>query len=146
MSAQMHQRIDLATEQLDVALQLFLDKRSYVSALSLAGAAEEIFGKALDHQGKEHSLKYKFDAIAPIHHVLNGAPLAWRNFADDENRARNAAKHMRIPADATVTMDIEDAALWMIVRAIDNFERLGLAKSDRICAFENWFYAHVVGV
>jgi hypothetical protein len=47
MAKQSYQRIDLATEQLDVALELFLSRRSFVSALTLAGAAEEILGKAL---------------------------------------------------------------------------------------------------
>lgn len=65
MSEQTYARVDLATEQLDMALVLFLEKHSYVSALTLAGAAEEIFGKALAHQGKEYSLKWKFGAVAP---------------------------------------------------------------------------------
>jgi hypothetical protein len=45
-------RVDLAIEQLDVALELFLSDRSDVSALTLAGAAEEILGRALALQGK----------------------------------------------------------------------------------------------
>ena len=61
-----------------LALDLFLAERSYVSALTLAGAAEEIFGKALTHQGKEHSLGYKFDGIAPVHEALYRKPLAWK--------------------------------------------------------------------
>lgn len=146
MPEQTYQRTDLAAEQLDVALALFLDERSYVSVLTLAGAAEEILGNALTHQGKEHSLKYKFDATAPVYQALHREPLVWRKFADDENRARNAAKHMRLPTDATVTMDLEDAAVWMIVRACDNSNRLGLPQTDRMLTFENWFYEYVVGV
>jgi hypothetical protein len=44
---QTYNRVDLAAEQLDVALSLFLENQSLVSALTLAGAAEEILGKAL---------------------------------------------------------------------------------------------------
>lgn len=49
-------RINLGIEQLDVALELFLEERSYVAALTLAGAAEEILGKALDFQNRTNAL------------------------------------------------------------------------------------------
>lgn len=106
-----------------------------MSALSLAGAAEEILGRALTHQRKEHSLKDKFDGIAPVHQALHRELLVWSKFVEDENRARNAAKHMKNPTDATVTLDIEDATLWMLVRACDNFKRLGLPQADRMLGF-----------
>src|SRR5688572_22389684 len=41
VAEQAYQRVKLAEEQLDVALDLFLSKRSLVSALPLAGAAKE---------------------------------------------------------------------------------------------------------
>jgi len=40
-------RLQLAVEQLDVAIELFRSGRSDVAALTLAGAAEEILGKML---------------------------------------------------------------------------------------------------
>jgi hypothetical protein len=139
------QRVDLAAEQLDVALQLFLDRRSFISALTLAGAAEEILGKALLHRGMQNSLEHKFEAMAPIHQLLHRKPLARKAFVDDENKARNAAKHMGAPSDTSVTADLEDAAIWMIVRAIDNFERLNLPRTDLMRAFDTWFHENVVG-
>ena len=45
MAEQTYERIELAKEHLDLALDLFLSKRSMVSALTLAGAAEEILGR-----------------------------------------------------------------------------------------------------
>jgi len=39
MADQTYNRIDLATEHHDVALALFLDRKSFVSALMLAAAA-----------------------------------------------------------------------------------------------------------
>ena len=98
------------------------------------------------HQGKEYSLKRKFGAVAPVYQALHGKQLTWSEFVDDENQARNAAKHIKLPTDPTVTMDIEDAAVWMLVRACDNFIRLGLPQTDRMVVFENWFYEHVIGV
>jgi hypothetical protein len=63
----------------------------------------------------------------------------------DENSARNAAKHMG-EIEPAVQFDPEDAALWMIVRACDNLERLGLTRSARISEFESWFYEQIVGL
>jgi len=41
-------KIDAAVSQLDWAIRLFLDHQAYLPAITLAGAAEEIIGKALD--------------------------------------------------------------------------------------------------
>lgn len=146
MIEQTHNRIDLAVEQLDVALSLFLEKNSYVSALTLAGAAEEILGKALSHHGKQTVLQYKYEAIEPVHKLLHRKPLLWAEYIADENRARNAAKHMASPSEDLIIIDLEDAALWMLVRACHNFERLDLPRTARMIEFDNWFYEHVVGV
>ena len=40
--------LDVAERQLERAIALFLDEEDYVSALTLAGAAEEILGKLLN--------------------------------------------------------------------------------------------------
>ena len=46
----------VAEHQLERALRLFLDERDYVSAITLAGASEEILGRLLAKEGKEHAL------------------------------------------------------------------------------------------
>ena len=47
MAEETYDRLVLAKGQLDTALDLFLDQKNYSSAITLAGAAEEIFGHAL---------------------------------------------------------------------------------------------------
>ena len=42
-----HNKIQIAIQQLEDAVELFLDKHSYGSATTLSGAAEEILGKEL---------------------------------------------------------------------------------------------------
>jgi hypothetical protein len=142
---QTYNRIDLAAEQLDVALSLFLERQSLTSALTLAGAAEEVLGKALAYGGRHNSLDWKYEAVEPTYKMLHRRPLSKRDFITSENRARNAAKHMGCAGEPTVTVDLEDAAIWMIVRACDNFERLGLPRSPRMLEFKIWFYKHVIG-
>jgi Na+-translocating ferredoxin:NAD+ oxidoreductase RnfE subunit len=56
-----HNKVEIAIEQLEIALDLFLSGKSYVSALTLAGAAEEIFGKATEIKGIKNSLQEQFE-------------------------------------------------------------------------------------
>ena len=49
-------RVEVARVQLDRALLLFLSKADYISAITLAGAAEEILGKLAEQSGQPHAL------------------------------------------------------------------------------------------
>jgi len=119
MADQTNNRIKLATKLLDLALWFFLERQNFSSALKLAGAAEEAFGKALSSQ---------------------------EGLVRDENSARLAVTHMASASGPFVTLDdIEYAAIWAIVRACDNNNRLGLPRTSRMLEFDSWFYENVVG-
>ena len=141
-----HRRVNLAVEQLDVALELFLEKRSYVSALTLAGAAEEILGTAAVLAGEKPILRHHYDTLAPYHQLLHREPLEWKDYANMENFSRNVSKHMDSGTEDHVEFDTEISALRMLVRACANYDSLGLPRTERMCAFDNWFYENVVGV
>jgi hypothetical protein len=49
-------KLQLAEHQLERALKLFLEEKDYVCAITLAGVSEEILGKLLEKDGKEHAL------------------------------------------------------------------------------------------
>jgi hypothetical protein len=141
---QTYNRVDLATEQRDDAISLFWERR-FVSALMLAGSAAETLGKALSNRGEQDFLDSKYETFEPIHTILHGTP-SKEAFIRDENRALNAIKDMASASEPSVTLDLEEAALWMIVRACDNSDRLGLPRTARMREFENWFDEHVVGL
>ncbi len=143
---QTYERIELAKEQLEIALEMFLKRRSFVSALTLAGAAEEILGKALIQRGEKTTLQHECPLIEPVESLFRKTKYGWGEFIEKKNRARNAAKHMKDKSEATITADLEDEALWMIVRACDNHTRLGLELTPLMYEFENWFYTNVVGL
>ncbi len=138
-------RLDLAKEQLDVALTLFLDHRHYAAAITLAGAAEEIFGKELSRRGKQPVLEWKICHMKVFHELLHGKELHTKSFVYEENRIRNALKHFGEKDTPTLTANLEDAACWMLVRSIENAQRLEV-EIERFFDFSNWFYEHVVGV
>ncbi len=141
-----HDQIALAAEQLDAAIDLFLSGRSDVSALTLAGAAEEILGRAVKLAGGENAMQEAFAASALTHRHLHHRELKWQDFADGENYARNAAKHLKQEGERDIEVNLRHAAMWMIVRGCANYDRLGLETTDRMREFNNWFFEHEVGV
>ena len=118
MADQPYNRIKFATKQLDLALWFFLERQNFSSALKLACAAEEAFRKALSSQ---------------------------EDFVRDESSAQLPVPRMVSASGPFVTPDdLEYAAIWEIVRACDNSNRLGLPCTARMLEFENWFYENVV--
>ena len=142
-----HNKIDIAIEQLESALKIFLSGESYVSALTLAGASEEILGMALRIKGIENSLQEQYKRYHDPDFSWLNPPKSWGEFTTHgKNKVRNAVKHLSNETDLTFEADIKDEALWMLVRAIGNYDRLGFPPTDLMHQFEGWFYEHYVGI
>jgi len=116
-----HYREDLALVQLETALQLYFDGRDFASVITLAGTADEIFGKLLGASGRESSLASLTKAVMAIHQKLYGEAIAPREVADRANRARNNLKHWDVGDDLIVKLDLPEEARDMLNRAIDNY-------------------------
>lgn len=139
-------RLDLAQEQLELAVTLFLERRSYAAAITLAGAAERVFGDALAAGKQPHNLDWQWEQMEPLARWL--APYAPQKKADlriEQNRVFDALRHWDRAPTIELVADLEAAACWMLVRAFDNAQRLGrtVAGYD---AFNDWFVEHVVGI
>ena len=128
-----------------MALSLFIEKQSYASAITLAGAAEEVLGKEMVRRGQQPVLDWKFDQMGLVHELFHGKPLDRAKFMTEENLIRNALKHFDDMSSPHLTVDLEDAACWMLVRACENARRLGLNITNW-WEFDNWFYENVVGI
>lgn len=117
--------LEIAHRQIERAITLFLDDNDFVSALTLAGAAEEILGKLLNKQGREHWL----DSISKGALRLLGfsveeleSPEALKSkkgITNHANRYKNSFKHYN--NDGTVTLIVDLAAAEMIDRAVSNY-------------------------
>lgn len=145
MMKKRYQKVDLAEEQLVTAVQLFLDGKSMVSAFTLAGVAEELFGQEVCHQGRENAIAQLFDKQKDFLEALYKKPVDIRAYRDELNYLKNTTKHFRDPNESYVDADLEDAALWMIVRAYMNRSQLDLPESSLEARFKDWFYEEVVG-
>lgn len=120
--------LEIAHRQLERSIELFLDRRDYISALTLAGAAEEILGKLLREEGKTHWLDeittgalklLGFDGEAP---QSPEAKQAGKEIANISNYYRNRCKHFSDVDHVAFTVDVQAAE--MIDRAISNYWQL----------------------
>jgi hypothetical protein len=103
-------------------LSLFFEAKDFVSALTLAGAAEEILGKLLEQQGQTHALGHIIDGSLKLNDVEPGSPeepRARRATANLANQFKNRLKHYS-EEDAT-TFSVDFYAAEIIDRAITNY-------------------------
>ncbi|MFQ5433073.1 MAG: hypothetical protein ACE5EN_11285 [Nitrospinota bacterium] len=121
MPTQTFDRECIALTQLETALRLFFESEDYFSVITLAGAADEIFGKMLSARGIENSLESTKNAVAAIHLKLYGEDLAEKDIIERANRAKNALKHFDKNNTPTITFNAKEEAIDMLNRAIDNY-------------------------
>lgn len=146
-------RVNLACEQLDVAIELFFAERSYVASLTLAGAAEEVLGAALEGSGRKHTMTLRFEERVRL---LGRAkfPIPLRDeFNYRHNYPRNAAKHLTQKFGSKLKR-VEDqyfranpyaAATSMILRALHNQKLLQITQSELGRKFYGWHLSTLYG-
>ena len=121
MPEQAYDRKCIALTQLETALRIFFEGHDYFSVITLAGAAEEIFGKMLSKSGKGNSIEELTAGAEAVYRHLFGEEVGAKDFADRANRARNALKHLDVGGEPTFTLDTREEAIDMLNRAIDNY-------------------------
>lgn len=134
----------LAAEQLEVAIELFLSKRSFASAVTLGGAAEEIFGVECREQGLEPFNDWMYENTEPVLKHFYGEKNTKKKYFNEQNAVRNALKHKNAVASIKKAIDLEDSACWMIVRADYNADLLNINIKGRD-DFNDWFFTNIVG-
>jgi hypothetical protein len=105
---------DAAADQLDWAIRLFLDQKSYVAAITLAGAAEELIGKPLQDRAIFKQLTLTLSARSGLD-PKSVTP-------EHLNKAKNWLKHWDGHADQDrIELELDEEAIQYIVRALTNF-------------------------
>jgi hypothetical protein len=102
--------------------------------------SEYAISKALSHSGEQNSLELKYETLEPL---LTMQHQTKEDFIRGENHALIAVTSA---SEASITLDLEEAAHSMIVRACHNHDLLGLPPTSKTCRFEDLFYEDVIGV
>lgn len=121
MAVEKHNRLEMATRQLETALALYFEGQDYYSAITLAGAADEVFGQVLREQGQEPRVEEIAKSVAAIYKKLHGTEITPKSVADRANHARNALKHWSANQPLVVEFDVLEEAKDMVERGIANY-------------------------
>ena len=110
-------KIDIAVKQLETAIDLFVDRGDYISAITLAGAAEEILGVLVKRSGKCPAVDELCKAL-----ISKYVPTAdsWYIRNQYLNKARNSLKHANHAKEDQIEIEVEPEAISMIARSLSN--------------------------
>ena len=128
-------KIDIAEQQLLHAIELFCSGERIVSAITLAGAAEEILGKLVVGTGQTNSIESEVRDQSELFESFFGHAENPKTFRDQENNARNELKHFCAGND--VQLDLEQEAVNLIERAINNFKMLRPGFNSAFQSFDD---------
>jgi len=138
VSAKEFKIVDIARTQLETAIRLFFYAEDYFSVVTLAGASEEILGKILVELGKEPSHASYSRTFSLVVEALSGEQIPEKTIKKSTNRARNKLKHFNSMQDLHVVLNPREEAIHMLNRAIENYVKLNLPKSEVIDRFRNY--------
>ena len=105
-----------------------------ISAITLAGAAEEILGNIVRQAGKSNALDDTLDILCYIHKAVFEEDPNRKEYVDLRNGIRNEFKHLCSGKSLEVNLDKEAGEL--IDRAIKNYQALFPGIYPRFNEFE----------
>jgi hypothetical protein len=142
LEADMKEKIGIAKVQIERALRLFLHEEDYISAATLAGAADGILECILIRRGKvdDRLGVNSFEEMRALYASLMGdeSDSNLKAIGIWMNRPRNALKHYDLGTnDTAIDFNIRSAAEDLIERAISDFVSVtGEWPDDELyCAF-----------
>lgn len=136
MAETTHTKLQLAQQQLETAIGLFISRRDRVSAITLAGAADGILHGLVIKAGKQPFADY----VLAASEAMAGQTPSKAKVAKHINDTLkiNDLKHMDEVHDESVVLDIEISALGAILKAIANHNALVPKHPDFINAMLQW--------
>lgn len=133
-------KLDIAREYLDLAMQLYMEKRNYFCAIHLAATAEELFGKHLPKSKRIYNIALKAQKALRIlesGHEPENLEMAHKEAKSVLLSSKNAIKHMS-DAETTISIDPVSEAVDWIEQALINFYKLKMLKSQTLLKFEDY--------
>ena len=123
MNIQKYAKEEIALNQIETALTLFFTQGDLFSVVTLAGAAEEILGELLQDQRGNPGL---YGLFSPILEIL-------RPSSRKESKKERSLGH---ETEVYVHMDLYQEALFLLGRAIEDYEALSGKRSVQMLRFD----------
>ena len=121
-------KLVVADEMLEAAIELFLDDKKYFPSLHLAGAAQEIYGKWIRiNGGKDHTT-----SMLDIYEKLVVEPLDRKSIKKEDKRPKNTIKHIDNKNDRYALLNPELDSLMILSEAVTEHRKLKRAETANI--------------
>jgi len=111
---------DIAIQQLIDAAKLY-DRGRYVSALTLAGASEEILGKIAKKRIGENQLEHEVEYLKTVYKHFNRPSPTNKDLIKQINKIKNEVKHNDTGENLWVDADFENECVFIFMRAVKNY-------------------------
>lgn len=128
-------KIDIAEQQLTEAIELFCVNKP-IPAITLAGAAEEILGKLVKESGNTNALERAVKERCDVFQEIYTEPGNEKEFINIMNQPRNELKHLM--SGTPLDIDLEQKAVELIRRAIDNFQKIDSSYKAAFRKFDDY--------
>jgi len=112
-------KVDVARIQLERAMSLFTVEEDMVSAITLAGAAEELLGRQVAPNARDEIANFVARRLES-----RGETFDRKALLDTLCFARNSMKHLRVGDRTDMNFDLTEEASELIDRAVTNYVRL----------------------
>lgn len=136
MSFNTYKRIELAENQLQTAIGLFVSGDDKFSAISLAGAADVILCRLVTNLGKENFTEFSLQQD-----TAKGGPGGTKEThgrSINDTLFINDLKHMDEGDDGYIDIDVDECALGAILKALANYVIIAGRDKDFVQAFLAW--------
>jgi hypothetical protein len=128
-------KLDIADEMLDAAINEFLKHQRFVVAINLAAVAEELYGKYIRITG---GLDTQLETINAIVKMTKNPDMKIKDWKNVANNLKNSIKHFDSEKDRYVELNAEDEARLMIADALSNRDKLKRSDSPEVLAFYDY--------
>lgn len=133
MTTKTYTRLELAKNQLETAIILFLREEDLFSVITLAGAADVILTRLVSNKGEENFTEYSMrqhDAGPSSSREEYGKTM-------NDTLFINHLKHMDKGEDGFIELDPYDCALGAILKALANY-KVFVGQDNLVLGFLAW--------
>jgi hypothetical protein len=130
-------KLEVADEYLDLAIESFLHTGRYASAIHLAGAAQEIYGKWLRCNQGQDLTTMMLDQLEKFHKE-NGTDFDRKEVLRADKRTKNTLKHMDNKEDRFTCANLKLDALVLIAETMTEHKMLKREMSSNVTEFKEF--------
>ena len=124
MNIQKYAKEEIVLNLIETSLTLFFAEGDLFSVITLAGAAEEILGQLLEAKSADRGLLGLFSPVLDI-------------FRPAHRKEPKELRPLSHETDAYIHMDLYQEALFLLGRAIDDYQGLTNALSTKMLRFNH---------